>query len=206
MYLVRYDQDSVACADLSKFFQRLTWPEYADRVVGVAQYKYLRAFVEQAFEPFEVHPVTAVLVYEGILDGHAAKPLGIAEERVIYRCLDDYFVAGFGEGQVGLVYRGDDTGAETDPVALDIEAVTAPLPVPDGILEIVRHGGVTDDVPVDALPQGGAYGGIGLEIHVGDPHCKLSLLGAAVFYAPCPGPVEDFVEVPARGLGLLFAG
>ena len=132
MNLVADDRDIVLEADFRHSAQFLRGPDAAGRVVWIAEHKYSR-LLHFSLKIFEINvigkfigSVSGGLAYHETVVRHDAAVVPYRrEEAVIYRCLDEDFVAGFcqrlnrgGEG------RNDACGID-NPVFADVPAMSA---------------------------------------------------------------------------------
>ena len=165
--------------------------------MGIAQDKHLGALVEHLLQPFEIHPVTPALEHHRIVHNHTSQPLREQAEMVIHRRLDNNLVPRLREGEIRLVDGSNHARSIAHPFPGNLPAMLPAFPGADGLEELFRRAGIAQDIPVQALPECFPDGGVRPEIHIGNPHGEAVLTRTAVFDAPCPGTVDDFVEIPA---------
>ena len=179
-------------AQLHHAAQLLGRPDNAQWVVGVAQQEQV-GLLQLGLKVGPVHLPLAVLLNKLVLQHPAVPRLGHVVELGIHRGLDEDAAPLGGEqlhhGADGLHHAQ----AEAHQALVDVPAVAALLPAPDGLKIGVRAAGVAPDALLGPLAQGVNDGLGGLEVHVGDPQgddvigaeflLPLIVLGRAVFAA-----------------------
>ena len=179
--------------------QLLFRPDMAQGVVGGAQQEQVR-LLQFLLKVCPVNGPLAVLLHELILQNLAVPCLGHIIELGVHRRLNQDAATLRGEqlhaGGQGLHHAQ----AEAHEGLVDIPAVAALLPAPNGLKIAVRPGGIAPDALLGPGLQGVDDGLGGLEVHVRDPQGD-HIVGAEFFLAlvvlggVVVGTVDDLVKI-----------
>ena len=148
--------------------QLLRRPDDAQGVVGIAQQEQIGA-LQLFLKVLPVHAPHAVLLNKAVFQHVAVPGLGHVVELGVHRRLDQHIAALRGEE---LDHGGNalhHTQAEAHEGRVDLPAVAALLPVPDGGKVALRPGGIAPDALLGPGGQGVDDGLGGAEIHIRDP-------------------------------------
>ena len=179
--------------------QLLFRPDMAQGVVGGAQQEQVR-LLQFLLKVCPVNGPLAVLLHELILQNLAVPCLGHIIELGVHRRLNQDAATLRGEqlhaGGQGLHHAQ----AEAHEGLVDIPAVAALLPAPNGLKIAVRPGGIAPDALLGPGLQGVDDGLGGLEVHVRDPQgdhvlCAEFLLPLVILGGVVPGAVHHRVKL-----------
>ena len=166
--LVGEQDHPVFDAQLHHTAQLLRRPHDAQGVVGATQEEEV-GLGQLGLEVGPVHLPPAVLFHEGILQHPAVPRLGHVVELGVHRGLDEHAAPLGGKeldhGADGLHHAQ----AEAHQARVNVPAVAALLPAPDGLKIGVRAAGIAPDALLGPGGEGVDDGLGGLEVHVRDP-------------------------------------
>ena len=98
MDFVGDDNDVMTMTDGCQLFQLSLIPHDAGRIVRVREYQHLATVVDEPFQAFKIHPISAAgLFYQRIIDHFAFVSQWCQTEGMVNGRLYDHFVARFGE-------------------------------------------------------------------------------------------------------------
>ena len=190
--------------------QLLRRPDQSQGVVGIAEQEQV-CLAELGLEVLPVHHPAAVPLHELVLQHRAAPGLGHVVKLGIDRRLDQHIAALRSEQAHGGGNGLHHPQAEAHSGWVDLPAVPALLPAPDGLEVAVRPGGVA---PKSLLRPGGegVNDGLGsLEVHVRNPQRDHVLsaeffLSLVVFGGAVSGAVDDLIKIVLHSHLFLSSG
>ena len=206
--LVRENQNPALETDLPEPHEVLLRPAVPRGVLGIAQDEHVGVARNPGLQIIEVEPVDAVLDDERALFGDRLRPPQVEVEAVVGRSRQQHLAA----GPRHRLERGDerrvDAVGERHEVGVDLEAVPLPVPVHDRREEVLRHVEVAPVLVPDPLHEGLGDDRGAFEVHVGDAHRHLDVLGAVLLddavplVGVGPDPLVGLVEVEAARAAL----
>lgn len=204
--LVADDTYMVFPTDIEHPGQFLLRPHTTTGIMGIAEEKYGDLVVGSLpLEILEVDLISVTITFQLVLHDLTTLVADTGEEAVVGRRLQQYFLAGEGEGLDGTAHSGDDTGGIEDPVTLDLPVMASLEPADDSIVIAVGHEGIAEDGMFHTGFQSLGDGGTDFKVHVSDPERDDVILFRQVpFVGVGASAVHDFIEVVFHFTSLLF--
>ena len=108
------------CTDIRQLDQCIFFPYDAARVVGIAKDQHFALLVYYGFQLFEIHLIGAVHQFERVVDHFPFHAFRNNPERMVYRWLDNYFVARFGKALDDKADAFDNSRNIAEPFPFDL--------------------------------------------------------------------------------------
>src|SRR5690606_3155942 len=154
------------------------------------------------FQICKVDPITAIAILE-VIGRHTATAMSDRiKKMVVYRRLDDDFVAFPGKRPYGCSHCGNHARGGQYPSGLDGEAVPAVPPMGDGVVKSSGGAGIAEDAVLDTGMQRLDHHRGSRKIHIGDPHRQYFPIRGTPFDGVRAAAVDRLVEV--KGLHLVM--
>ena len=173
--------------------------ESTDQTCAIAEQEQI-CLLELFLKVGPVHAPLAVVLQEAVFQNLPVPGLGHVVKLGVHRRLDQHAAALRGEELHHSTNGLDHAQAEAHELGVDVPAVAALLPAPDGLKVALRTGGVAPDALLSPGSQGVDDGLGGLEVHVRDP--KVDHVVGAEFLLPLvvlggvvAGAVNDLIKI-----------
>ena len=171
-------------------------PDFSDGVVGIAQQHQRRLGICQLpLQVLKIDPVRPSVVNKSTLQGLAAVIQDGIEKNVVHRRHQKHLFRRRGELSHHTGNGRHHPGTENQPLRLHGEAVAIPPPADIGLIPFLRHDGIAKNPMLRSGPDSLPNTRGSLEIHIGNPHGKLTLCHIPLQRAGVPS-VHQTVKIP----------